>query len=379
MSVTPINTINNESFAYLSVGLSTANVPYSDQNRKKFVSYIFFNVSANTKLFKLSRGNIVFIPYAISWYILRIRVEWTILDGSCKMIPNPIVFGPSFPGKKQSKRLLFTSTFDVPVQLTNDVQIHDKRFRVSIREVEIQPYYAKEVGVIIFDPSLLLKYGNYVYFNGTWDSNKSKTTNWNYLNMNMNMNLFSNLNSNSRFFGIKEPTAYELAVENRRHHIWQQMLNNNLTTINTVISIWSPTIGRLPLFVQASLKMPRLVVNNVAFGSVIVGEISKIFVLIHNIYDQIVKIELIEPVNNVVFSVGDNRYNKRILILKPYQRGQLGPIIFRPSFPGQYSNIIYIRNNITVIESFSVNGTGLQGHLMFQSKDIFSSLGLFFF
>merc|ERR1712129_598954 len=64
-----------------------------------------------------------------------------------------------------------------------------------------------------------------------------------------------------------------------------------------------------------------------------------------------------------------HKLTKKRIILQPYSMGKLGPIEFKPREPKRYSFQMYVRNNITMIESFNVSGFGRRGLLQLKSLD----------
>ena len=67
--------------------------------------------------------------------------------------------------------------------------------------------------------------------------------------------------------------------------------------------------------------------------------------------------EVKEPEGEQNFYLSDSVYNK-VFTIPPHQKGRLGPISFKPNKSGNISETIFLKNNLTFIQSLKLLGTG---------------------
>ena len=120
-------------------------------------------------------------------------------------------------------------------------------------------------------------------------------------------------------------------------------------------------------------------IRSLNFGAVFVGGSVMRNLTVRNPFNETVEIALIRTVDHkeATFQIlpqwrhldgtidsrgGDrNRFRQRYrVVLAPYSEGVIGPIEFRPRSPATFRQLLYLRNNVTMIEPFNVSGTGKQ-------------------
>jgi len=268
--------------------------------------------------------------------IMRIRVTWVELDGSLTIHPNPILFNPSFPGSSVQKiSVVAQNTFNTSLYIGDEYQ-SDPRF-IFDRQIDVLPPNSRmEIGTLEFDPGITESADDY----------------------------FSAPDRDYSSYSRKEgPRIEELKLITERIRKWSQKRAEGKTKFNALLELLFHNLGSVHVMMQGNLQLPQLTTDVVDFGGVSVGQKKQDEIKIRNPFSFPIKLQLLNPVSDV-FSV-DTDLKQATGVAGPYQTISLGPIIFEPTAGKDFLNHIYIRNNITGLESVKVIGSGNQGVLVF--------------
>ena len=270
------------------------------------------------------------------------ELKYQSVEGSLYMVPSSLKFPEKgFPGHSQKLSLQIKSTYSRPIQITT-ITTQSPVFVPFLTELSIAPNEITDIGYLLFDPSQLSDEDNYM-----------KTPSY-----------IDNVSANGQIL-----TKNDLAAFKYREFIWHSLLYSDATTIHSPLTINTNVNNPLQIPITGYLSKPSIFYEEeLDFTIVQIDNYLDRVLLVQNPSDQYVYVELLPLMNNKIFTVLDDQLPKKILL--PHSTDVLTTVRFVPSQQNiQYSANLYLKNNLTILDSIVLKGEGGAGILMLQSPD----------
>jgi hypothetical protein len=271
------------------------------------------------------------------------ELKYQSVEGSLYLIPSSLKFpDKGFPGYSQQLPLQIRSTYSRTVQITT-VQTLNSVFSPFLTELSIAPNDVTQIGYLSFDPSQLHDDNNYM-----------KTPSY-----------LDNVSANGQII-----TKNDLAALKYREFIWYSLVYSDSTTLHSPLVINTNVNNPVEVPITGYLSKPSIFYEEeLNFAIVQMGEYVDRVLLVQNPSDYPVYVELLPLLNNRVFTLLDDELPKKTLL--PHSTDVLATVRFVPGQQNiQYSASVYLKNNLTILDSITLKGEGGAGILMMQSPNI---------
>jgi len=296
---------------------------------------------------------------------LVIPVKYHSMKGTLTISPPVIRFDePSFPGKVLWKSIMAKSTFSRTIHLESIIS-SDGRLIPILSTRTLEPNKRTEIGRVLFDPSKGAVEDNYL--------------------------AEPSLAAQAGLSRSKEPlTKRDVLAHKRRDLVWNRLLTNQIVDIRGSLTINADVVMGYTLAVRASLMKPSIVDQDgpIDFQKTQVGSSVSWWIPIHNPSDHTIHVrllpfeeaakiqeyaELLPTVPPSEFSssfyLPDDVSAKEGEIVPPHSKTMLGPVFFAPCSLEPVTTTLYVKNNLTIIDSVVLTGEGGSGYLLFEEGD----------
>jgi hypothetical protein len=283
---------------------------------------------------------------------LNVKVKYRSLLGSLTFIPALIRYDPTFPGRLLRKTIYVKSSYVAPLHVVSLLS-SDPRFVPVLTNETLKPNVRVAVGFLDFEPSLLpLQDG--VDDSGVKDMVRNTPLE-------------------------KRPlSAQDIDNMKRYDALWDHLLTKGAGDIRALLTLNTDVAMGCTLAVRASLTKPSLLRQaSLHFPLTHLGLSVNQSIRLYNPSDQNVAVQL-----HIVHSdssdpdVKDNGEDSSSFhvspelmagsVIPPHGQAEFGPIFFTPLLRKQLSATLYIRNNLTLMQTVVIKGEGGSGKLVFE-------------
>eukprot|EP00002_Diphylleia_rotans_P031749 TRINITY_DN6610_c0_g1_i2.p1 TRINITY_DN6610_c0_g1~~TRINITY_DN6610_c0_g1_i2.p1 ORF type:complete len:1837 (+),score=304.29 TRINITY_DN6610_c0_g1_i2:65-5575(+) len=275
--------------------------------------------------------------------------------------PRVIRFESSFPGRTLRVPMELTNHLQYPVSITSTVS-SDPRIICVMTTDMLEPSSKTVIGYVKFDPSRSVLDKNYMIEPS-----------------------FTAQNSLSK---AGEPlTKRDYQALKRREKVWDSLQVSGETLVVANLTYHTDKNINLRLVVQASLTKPSIIhglLDNFNFGLVQIGSAKEIYIPVSNPSDVPVHVQLLpfspnstgtnqtfpiyySPSTPDVFQMSPKA--SQGVVIPPHENVTMGPIFFKPFDNQTHHAMIYLKNNLTILEIVELRGQGGEGVLEFQLDD----------
>eukprot|EP00817_Percolomonadidae_sp_ATCC50343_P000223 CAMPEP_0117423540 /NCGR_PEP_ID=MMETSP0758-20121206/4137_1 /TAXON_ID=63605 /ORGANISM="Percolomonas cosmopolitus, Strain AE-1 (ATCC 50343)" /LENGTH=1064 /DNA_ID=CAMNT_0005206777 /DNA_START=927 /DNA_END=4117 /DNA_ORIENTATION=+ len=291
---------------------------------------------------------------------MEIPVQFNVMRGELSFSPIS-EFSNSFPGSIQKRILFVGNTYNRPIEIKR-IQSSDKRFKPVLKKMIIPPNEKMNIGYIYYNPGYIKQELNYM------------------LDRNHNRHRSSNDHHFTKVTTPDEMTNYEY-----RTRLYSTLKKKGLTTAQAMITIDTDLFKTIQIKVHSNLIIPKLhLEETLHFSKVKLGQEKKKYVTIDNPADLPVHVRLEIGCDRKYSLFHPNGYDRNMTrymnhkdfsiegeglieaVIPPKERILLGPILYTPSTIGLSHAMLYIRNNLTILDKMEIAGVGANGKLEFE-------------
>lgn len=188
----------------------------------------------------------------------------------------------------------------------------------------------------------------------------------------------------SKLSGPGEPlNKYDVALYNQ----FNQFIVQRGIAVQASITFVSDLATTYDLSVRASAVKPKPLPPDIDFGTIQIGAQSTLSIPFHNSADNPVWVQLVPPGQQLVVQDGESERELfddisetdndeidvyqlseealRVVYVEPRATVQLGPVVFLPNAHSPVTHKLFVKNNLSIIASTSLHGTGGLGKLEF--------------
>ncbi len=321
-------------------------------------SVVVFRVDISSSKEQEVLGNIVFLT---EHEPLNVTVSYRSLEGALSVEPIPAL-DPTFPGRIVRQHIFATSTYHFPLKLTS-ITSSDMRFTTTISNSTLLPGVRTKIGKVTFDPS-----------KGPTEDAYMGGSYWHRVST----------EGVARWRDVQRMESLDTQWESLQARLGHKI--EAYLSLTTDISVVTAVMAR------ASLIRPVLLPHgdDLSFPLTQIGSAAHEHIAIENPSDHALHVQLLPPptdsvgrdpttparcsstktcVQSSTFLLPDKMINKGILV-PPHAHALLGPIFFAPKHDGMFAATLYLRNNLTLMQSIRLRGEGGSGalHVMHEGK-----------
>jgi len=323
-------------------------------------------LTAGSKVTKgVEHTNSVMTIRSCTGQVTTLAGRWQVVRGMLKVTPQIVKFDPSFAHLVKSRNLYATNTINKTVEIT-EIKSNDPRIIPYVDEKFI-PAKAKKfrIGRVEFR---VPKSNDFVVP-----------------------------------FGVTQVGEHEIEKSIRDSERFDAMEQNGRNTIGAALTVLTNIVPVPLIHVVASIIRPSILPfevreNGLTFAETQVNvdhlsmsttseDMEKIFIPIMNPTNEYIAVQVLTGDPGTNFAVCDSFteekcvsqtspffFKKRNIletkVLPPKGSTRIGPIGFIPPSEGQHQGLLYVRNNLTYLESVNVYGEGLIVHPRFSGSTI---------
>ncbi len=265
-----------------------------------------------------------------------VTIEYEAVQGVLGFMPATLKFEPSFPGKVQEKTIAARSSFKNLMNVQG-VRCTDERIIPTLLVEQLGSNNRTEIASVRFDPSKGKNYMRDEAFHIPFDSvlSQEEVHQWSSLQR--------------QWEGPKEVSA--------------------------TIYFDTDTVRGAPVAVSTGVYKPNLVVAGredgiakISFPQTHTGGNRKEVLTLQNPADVPVKAQLVfqDSTEDMPESSFHSEHTESVLI-PAGEEVDLGPVIFTPKVHQNYSVVVYLRNNLTMLEPIMLVGEGGSARLVFEN------------
>ena len=287
---------------------------------------------------------------------LNVKVKYRSLLGSLTFIPALIRYDPTFPGRLLRKTIYVKSSYVAPLHVVSLLS-SDSRFVPVLTNETLKPNVRVAVGFLDFEPSLLPMQ------DGADDSSVK--------------DLVRNTPLENRPLSAQD-------IDNMKRYdaLWDHLLTKGAGDIRALLTLNTDVAMGCTLAVRASLTKPSLLRQaSLHFPLTHLGLTVNQSIRLFNPSDQVVVVQL--HLVHSDLSDGDGKdggedsssfhVSPELMtgsVIPPHGQAEFGPIFFTPLLRKQLSATLYIRNNLTLMQTVVIKGEGGSGKLVFEDAGI---------
>lgn len=287
---------------------------------------------------------------------LHVKVKYRSLLGSLTFIPALIRYDPTFPGRLLRKTIYVKSSYVAPLHVVSLLS-SDSRFVPVLTNETLKPNVRVAVGFLDFEPSLL------PLQDGADDSSVK--------------DMVRNTPLENRPLSAQD-------IDNMKRYdaLWEHLLTKGAGDIRALLTLNTDVAMGCTLAVRASLTKPSLLRQaSLHFPLTHLGLSVNQSIRLFNPSDQNVIVQL--HLAHSDLGDGDSKdggedsssfhVSPSLMagsVIPPHGQAEFGPIFFTPLLRKQLSATLYIRNNLTLMQTVVIKGEGGSGKLVFEDAGV---------
>jgi hypothetical protein len=287
---------------------------------------------------------------------LNVKVKYRSLLGSLTFIPALIRYDPTFPGRLLRKTIYVKSSYVAPLHVVSLLS-SDSRFVPVLTNQTLKPNVRVAVGFLDFEPSLLPMQ------DGVDDTSVK--------------DLVRNTPLESRPLSAQD-------IDNMKRYdaLWDHLLMKGAGDIRALLTLNTDVAMGCTLAVRASLTKPSLLRQaSLHFPLTHLGLSVNQSIRLFNPSDQHVVVQLhlahSDLIEGEAKDGGEDSSSFHVSselmagsVIPPHGQADFGPIFFTPLLRKQLSATLYIRNNLTLMQTVVIKGEGGSGKLVFEDAGV---------
>ncbi len=287
---------------------------------------------------------------------LNVKIKYRSLLGSLTFIPALIRYDPTFPGRLLRKTIYVKSSYVAPLHVVSLLS-SDSRFVPVLTNETLKPNVRVAVGFLDFEPSLLPMQ------DGVDDSSVK--------------DLVRNTPLENRPLSTQD-------IDNMKRYdaLWDHLLMKGAGDIRALLTLNTDVAMGCTLAVRASLTKPSLLRQaSLHFPLTHLGLSVNQSIRLFNPSDQNVVVQLhlahSDLSENDAKDGGEDSSSFHVspelmagAVIPPHGQADFGPIFFTPLLRKQLSATLYIRNNLTLMQTVVIKGEGGSGKLVFEDAGV---------
>ena len=277
------------------------------------------------------------------------------LEGGVHSIP------PLFPGMLLKRRLYATSKFPVDVQLFS-LNANDTRTTSGLVLSTLEPNARRDIGYVSIDVARFLDQDNYLA--GVLSPCRFSRMEEECSVGGTSQGLLDGVEEGS--YASKEDIRALRAATSK----WNQIVERGEDHLPLTVELQTDAVASLKMHLGLQLVFPRLFdsMESIEFPPLHKGSSQLLYCHVKNPSPwPVLVFPMLSPDDDSVSFRWEYYDNEYPVLVQPGETVNVGGVVFSPKSSGSFSGRLYLKNNLTRLESISVSGESGVGELTLES------------